>query len=386
LPDQGRILVLDDEPNNLIILQEILEPYELVTARTGAECLELYESFKPDLMLLDIMVGDISGLEICRQIRTLPSSARTKIILVSGRTELEDRLEGYAAGADDYVAKPFYEDELLAKVRVFLRLTYAEQALADLTQHLQREVMVRSAQLIKAEKLAFIGMKTAELIHNIQNPLTVINGYAGHLQKQFPDNQKVEKLKAAVNNLKMQIKEYLAHTSMESTVDSRPLDLNQILNAELEYLGTDELQQRRIHLVTELGPLPLFAGVAVHFAHCFGNIIKNAVDAMYGQENPSLVIRSRLKEPKTIRIEFKDSGPGIPEQIRSKVFEPLFTTKAQASEDANQPQGSGLGLAFCKEMIESYGGTIEIAATSDAGTTFVIELPEAHAPQAVTLP
>lgn len=386
MPDQGRILVLDDEPNNLIILQEILEPYELVTARTGAECLELYESFKPDLMLLDIMVGDISGLEICRQIRTLPSSARTKIILVSGRTELEDRLEGYAAGADDYVAKPFYEDELLAKVRVFLRLTYAEQALADLTQHLQREVMVRSAQLIKAEKLAFIGMKTAELIHNIQNPLTVINGYAGHLQKQFPDNQKVEKLKAAVNNLKMQIKEYLAHTSMESTVDSRPLDLNQILNAELEYLGTDELQQRRIHLVTELGPLPLFAGVAVHFAHCFGNIIKNAVDAMYGQENPSLVIRSRLKEPKTIRIEFKDSGPGIPEQIRSKVFEPLFTTKAQASEDPNQPQGSGLGLAFCKEMIESYGGTIEIAATSDAGTTFVIELPEAHAPQAVTLP
>ena len=122
----GRVLAVDDEPRNIRILEELLEEHQLETASSGEECLQMLETFVPDVVLLDVMMPGLDGYEVCRRIKSDTRLASTKVLLVSGKAMLEERLQGYEAGADDYITKPFDMDELLAKVDVFLRLRTAE--------------------------------------------------------------------------------------------------------------------------------------------------------------------------------------------------------------------------------------------------------------------
>lgn len=123
-----KILVVDDNHTNLAIMQEIFDGhYELKSATSGKECLVLADRFLPDLILLDIMMPGIDGYETCRRLRRNPNLPHTKIIMVSAKAMLSERLAGYEAGADDYLTKPFEEQELLSKVRVYMRLKSVEE-------------------------------------------------------------------------------------------------------------------------------------------------------------------------------------------------------------------------------------------------------------------
>ena len=118
---QSRILLVDDNPTNLAILEEMLDDeYRWEAATSGEEALEIAPDFQPDLILLDVMMPGINGYETCRRIRANPALRNVKIVMVSAKALVSERLEGYDAGADDYLTKPFDEKELLAKVRVYL--------------------------------------------------------------------------------------------------------------------------------------------------------------------------------------------------------------------------------------------------------------------------
>ena len=128
LTKKARILIVDDDPVNVEIICEILgSDYNLATANGGREAVSSAEQFKPDIILLDIMMPDINGYEVCRIIRRNKELKLTKIILVSAKQMLEDRLEGYKAGADEYISKPFDAEELKAKIKIFLRLKSVEE-------------------------------------------------------------------------------------------------------------------------------------------------------------------------------------------------------------------------------------------------------------------
>lgn len=135
-----KILIVDDDPINVEIFQEILEDkdYLLETADSGEQALKVIPKFKPDLILLDIMMPGIDGYEVCRRIRKNKQFKFLKIILVSGKAMVDERLEGYEAGADDYVSKPFVDEELEAKIRVFLRLKSVEEVEKVKSQALSR--------------------------------------------------------------------------------------------------------------------------------------------------------------------------------------------------------------------------------------------------------
>lgn len=118
---QSRILLVDDNPTNLAILEEMLgDEYRWEAATSGEEALEIAPDFQPDLILLDVMMPGTNGYETCRRIRANPALRNVKIVMVSAKALVSERLEGYDAGADDYLTKPFDEKELLAKVRVYL--------------------------------------------------------------------------------------------------------------------------------------------------------------------------------------------------------------------------------------------------------------------------
>ncbi len=123
-----KILLVDDNPTNIAILEEILEEdYQVAIAMCGEEALAAAPDFRPDMILLDVMMPGIDGYETCRQIRANPTLKNTKIIMVSAKALVSERLQGYEAGANDYITKPFNKDELLAKVRVYLRLKCVEE-------------------------------------------------------------------------------------------------------------------------------------------------------------------------------------------------------------------------------------------------------------------
>ncbi|MBT4527280.1 MAG: response regulator [Deltaproteobacteria bacterium] len=132
-----KILLVDDEETNVLILKEILEnQYQIETAYSGEEALECVKTYKPDIVLLDIMMPGIDGYEVCQKMRRDETLFHTKIILVTAKGGLKDRLHGYEIGADDYVPKPFHEEELIAKVRVFDRLNTKEQEIKQLNRRL----------------------------------------------------------------------------------------------------------------------------------------------------------------------------------------------------------------------------------------------------------
>ncbi len=127
--DKGRVLIVDDDPMTLFLIADFLEGrYEVKTATSGEEALELVHGFMPDIMLLDVMMPGMDGYEVCRAIRADSSLAGIKVIFVSAKELLKDRLQGYEAGGEDFVTKPFKQEELLAKVKVFLRIKRREDA------------------------------------------------------------------------------------------------------------------------------------------------------------------------------------------------------------------------------------------------------------------
>ena len=147
MTSRQRILIVDDNEVNLAILREVLaEDYELASATSGEECLEKAEEFLPELILLDIMMPGIDGYETCRRLRANPRLCHAKVLMVSARAMVSERLEGYNVGADDYITKPFNDDELLSKVRVYLRLKSVEEinaATLELNAALEAEILRR---------------------------------------------------------------------------------------------------------------------------------------------------------------------------------------------------------------------------------------------------
>lgn len=123
---KAKVLAVDDNPANLAIMREMIAgEHLLMTAESGEAALKIAYEFRPDITLLDIMMPGLDGYEVCRKMRADPRLTTNKIIMVSAKALVSERLQGYSAGADDYVTKPFEEKELLAKIRVFLRLKTA---------------------------------------------------------------------------------------------------------------------------------------------------------------------------------------------------------------------------------------------------------------------
>jgi len=222
-----RVLVVDDHRRNIEILERLLKnDYEIRSAESGQEALDIAISFRPDIILLDIMMPDMDGYETCRRAREIDELAGTKIIMVSARAMVSERLEGYRAGADDYITKPFDFDELKAKVGVYMRLRNEE----DVT----REV----ADLIAA------------LVRRTESPLSYIRDALHLLERDKVLSSTSRKLVSisrgcvtAILNATHEVELMAAINMSEITVDPVPVSLSTAIKAAWEEAAW--LSQRR---------------------------------------------------------------------------------------------------------------------------------------------
>ncbi len=370
-----KIMVVDDALSVITFLRDILTGagYDVITAADGEQALERLKTFRPDLILLDIIMPGLDGYEVCRKIRQHPSDNHAKIIMLSSESKLEERLRGYKAGADDYISKPFDEHELLAKVRVFMRLKRVEDELVNLNDKLNQQVKIRTQQLSDAEKMAAVGRLTAGIVHNLNNPLQAMMSISQILEIRHPDISQIKDLRKACDRMYEIIATILNTGKRESMLASVDVDLNEVLRDIVELMQADQFFKYNIHTKMELQPLPVFRGIYAHFSQSLGNLIQNAADAMYYQNKGVLTIQSSVTD-RLIRIKISDTGTGIDTDQIGIIFDPFFTTKPLTAID-KRPTGTGLGLASCKEMIESYKGNIRVDSKIGKGTTFTVELP-----------
>lgn len=231
--------------------------------------------------------------------------------------------------------------------------------------------------LLNEHKLAEVGQLVAGIVHNLNNPLNGIHGYAQLLRMEMPEAaDKCDRILSATENMKRIIENILNKTRQEQSMQEKPINLNHVLNECLTFLQADPFFKHRVEKCIELSnSLPEIKGIYSDFSQSFSNLIKNAMDAMHNTEKKKLAVKTYLKD-NYIHVEIADSGIGIPEKDLEHIFEPYFTTKP-SGDDAREgePAGTGLGLYMVRELLKKYNAEYDIKSRLGEGTTFTIKLP-----------
>ncbi len=355
---QKLILAVDDVQANLEILRELLGyQYEVVTANNGHDALAIAARRRPDLVLLDVRMPKPNGYEICRTIKQTSELRNTKVLLVSALGTREERLAGYAAGADDYIVKPFDEEELRAKIGVYLRLKSVE------------EVDNMKARVIEV------------LQHGARTPLTAIISYAEILQEGLAATRddRQHAIGAILSSAKRMLRllkksERLASMkSRQYTFDFQPVMLDQLVRSNIDRFR-DLAATENIALIPEIQEEMVAHCDAQQISFVLGEILDNAI-----RHSPSgsLVTITAKRRRRHFTITVADEGPGIDPKVLPALFHEFADPEAIVHN-----HGDGLSLALARQVMLAHDGVIFAQSEKGYGATFTLSLPVVNSPQA----
>jgi PAS domain S-box-containing protein len=227
-------------------------------------------------------------------------------------------------------------------------------------------------QLVQSERMASVGTVAAGIVHNLKNPLTGIMGFAQLLKLRQPDSDEADRIVNSAQQMNEMIENILSKSRQKKTPE--PVDINQLLQRELDFLQADRFFKQEVALDIHLEPsLPKITGVYTDLSQVFGNLLRNAAEAMYDQEEKKMTVSTATLKGEGVLVEIGDTGYGIPEENLSELFVPFFTTKEGDGE--TEPKGTGLGLYMVQQILNSYGAKIDIESTVGKGTTFQVMIP-----------
>jgi signal transduction histidine kinase len=346
-----KILAVDDEPTNLVIIEEVLgDEYDVTMLSDGQATLDIAKRLKPALVLLDITMPVVNGYDLCRMLRAERTLKHLKVVLVSANASIEERVRGYEAGADDYIVKPISPDEFRAKVRVFLRLKSVEEV-----------------DEFRSRLLTLLG-------HELRTPLAEIFAPAEMLSVQGSmsdaDRRKLAGIIfAGATRLRRFIERatFLAsirggQVSMECVAtDCVPL-IHQAINS-----AHDRLAARRCNVEIE-GPSSLIS--CVHPGHLFtifDSLLDNAIRFSRREDSIRILVGS---DPMRPFVAFIDHGAGIDADRIATLFDGLNVPdiKHHSSEQ-------GLSLAIAHGLISAMGGDLSVESRPGCGSEFRVTLP-----------
>jgi signal transduction histidine kinase len=373
-PIQARILVVDDEPANVRLLERMLAEggyRQVKTITDSREVMAVYGEFQPDLILLDLMMPHLDGIAVIQQLH-IPEDVFLPILVLTADATTEAKKRALEAGAKDFLTKPFDRLEVMLRIR---NLLDTRSLYLDLERHnrsLEQVVAARTQRLIQSEKVATMGSLLAGVAHELNNPLAIVMGQA-HLLRGGAEEpalvQRAEKILAGADRCARIVRNFLA-LARQCPPERSDVWVNLIVQETVELLGYD-LRTSNVELVLDLADDVGATWADAHqIQQVVVNLVGNAIQAMRPiEEGRRLAITTRMeREPARIRIEVADSGPGIPVDVQARIFEPFFTTKPQG-------EGTGLGLSLCRRTLEEHGGTITVKSEVGHGATFHLELP-----------
>ena len=363
---QHKILAVDDNPTNILLYEELLEDdYVLETAESGEEAIEVVGRFNPDLILLDIMMPGIDGYEVARKLREDPGNEGIKIILVSARNQTTDRLVGYESGADDYLTKPFDEQELRAKLNVFLQLKSVEEldnlktGVMGLFSHETRTPLngiLGPVQMLCAnndsfsaeERLKWLGLietSATNLLRFIERTLLLADLHSGTTPLNTSDEPIAEVLQNSVEACRA-----------DAEGKGVTLTLTQID-------GSDNSRQ-------EVTPESLPHQAAIDrklIQQSLSALIDNAI--RHSESGTEVAISVATQESQC-EIAVTDAGTGIPAEQLEHIFESFSRVRNSDSAD-----GQCLSLAIAHEVVNLHKGKLAASSEPGQGSEFTITLP-----------
>jgi signal transduction histidine kinase len=380
----ARILIVDDEPANVRLLERLLRGagYTQLEQTTDArQVLALYETFRPDLILLDLLMPHLDGVAVLTQLRSvIPGDVYLPVLVLTADATLEAKQRALAAGANDFLTKPFEQFEVVLRIRNLLdtRRLYVE--LDRQNRLLENTVRERTEQLLQSEKVATMGSLLAGVAHELNNPLAVVLGQS-HLLREAADDPRTiaraEKIIAGADRCGRIVRNFLA-LARQRPPEQGEVRLNRVVQEAVELLAY-ELRTDNVEVTLSLAEdLPVLWADGHQLHQVTVNVVTNAHHAMRhrGEARRLAITTERDPAGQQVRLTIADTGPGIPAEIRAKIFDPFFTTKPPG-------QGTGLGLSLCRGIVEEHGGTITVASEPGQGTTFTIALPVLPRPVAV---
>ncbi|MGB9341720.1 MAG: response regulator [Polyangiales bacterium] len=367
-----RTLVVDDSSSVRKLLTELLRErgHEVTMLGTAEEALEAHERQAFQLMLVDWTLPGMSGLELCRAVRSRPGGDHVLILVITGRNRAEDLHAVLDAGASDYLSKPI-DPEILGT-----RLLIAERAIAEGDRHAAERHEMES-RLAFADRMASVGTLTAGVAHELNNPLMYvlsnlrltreeIDAHADSGSLELARQQLDEAIHGAIRmqNIVRDLKTF-------SRVDDEQrgnVDVQSVLESSIN-ICWNEIRHRAT-LDRDFGATPAVDVNESRLGQVFLNLLINAAQAMPERavtEN-RITVLSHTDEEGWALVEVSDNGTGIEPDRMSHVFEPFFTTKGIS-------EGTGLGLSICRNIIREAGGMIEARSEPGHGSTFVVRLP-----------
>ncbi len=362
-----RILVVDDSPLTRRKLRFLLErqKYEIFEARSGEEALWLAPECHPDLILLDVMLDGMNGYDTCRRLKATSGLEEIPVIFLTGKTETEDIVTGFDAGASDYIGKPFKPQEALPRIRTHLNV----RLLSDFRRkHIEELHGLNRAK----DRLLRIAS------HDLRNPLSSIRGLSEMLEEdsfgQLNEDQReiVTSIRSAAEGMMGLLTDLLELSTLDG-------DKMRIKFAE-ESIG--EVAQnvvnlckvpagkKSIEVLLDIGMVPersLFDKNQIR--RVIENLVSNAIKFSPFERQVTV----RLSRAETdIRIDVLDQGPGIPEEEQSALFKEFSRTSVQPTAGE---QSTGLGLSICRRIVEAHGGEISMHNRPEGGACFTFTLP-----------
>ncbi len=366
------ILVVDDASSSRLVLAAPLKRagYTVSTASDGVEAWTVLRESNISLVVCDWMMPEMDGLALCRQVRESNAGHYTYFILCTARGNKTDFMEAMAAGIDDFISKPVDPEELRVRVAAGERVLQLEQEL----RRRQQELEEKNAEL---EQFAYIAS------HDLQAPLRKIQsfanrlttGHTGSLDEQAHDyltriNRAAERMQALIDDL-------LTLARVASKVKPfRAVELNKLME---EVISDFELQIEKAAGKVELGDLPTVQGDETQLRQVFQNLIGNALKFQKPDIPPSVRIYLRGDEVQQAgsehtegyhEIVVEDNGIGFDNRDAAKIFQ-IF----QRLHGHSEYEGTGIGLAVCKKIVERHRGHISATSELNRGTKFIVELP-----------
>jgi two-component system, NtrC family, sensor kinase len=368
----SRVLVVDDDRNMVNFIRDLLHtvPYEVIACGSGADALAAIEKQPVDLVLLDVVMPAIDGFAIAKLMRErFGANNFVPIILISGLTSPEKKIEGLAI-ADDFITKPFNQDELLARIRVMLRIRQLQRDLFVL----EREQKLARTQLYRSARLASIGTFASGVAHELNNPLTAVLGFSASLlerlrREESIDKDELEQYLSIINSETVRcsdIVENLSQFAREGEVQIRDFGLAECVEGAVKLVNS--LAARKNMAIRKTVPPDLRVRADLRkLQQAIVYVVTNSLDFCKGGGTIDIEAKEGSR---VVKLCISDNGPGIAPDMIAKVFDPFFTTKEVG-------QGMGMGLAMCYVIMEECNGAIDVTSDKGKGTTVIFEIPSA---------
>ncbi len=408
-----KILAIDDNPDNLTTLKAVLSdsfPEACVlTAPDGYRGIELVLSEDPDVVLLDIVMPEMDGFEVCRRLKGDERLLHIPVVFLTAlKTDRLSRIHALKAGAEGFLSKPIDEAELTAQVRAMSKIKTAAvlqrrenerltMLVAERTRELEQELEWRKlieaeksqieAQFHQAQKMESVGRLAGGVAHDLNNLLSPILGYGEMLLDEFipGDDRKesVAQIVSAGERARDLVRQLLAF-SRKQVLELKPLDLNDTIKDFRKLLRRTIREDVDIRFVPEPS-IPRVYGDISQLEQVIMNLAVNAQDAM--PDGGRLTIETAVTHldagyadallcaapGRFVMLAVSDTGHGMDDETQTRIFEPFFTTKEKG-------KGTGLGLATVYGIVRQHGGYIQATSTSGQGAMFRVYLPAMETP------